>query len=413
MSNPIISNISSLSSQSLVNSAKNQLLSGKLSSTKQTLISKADELKNKVKELTSKRINIEKEYGIKLLKLQKDFNEGYITEEEKNNKTQQFQTQKEEELKLIDEEIQKNKTDISNSVSDVLKKAKEQKEKIDKKINQNISKANKDQRKANISRNVKVLKNTAKDKLAPIIISQLTNLLISIVSKNSRLQELVDKTNEIIDNADTPLKINAARIVRNNALTILNNQEAKIISIQKVVEKIQRIIEILNNVLRIIQIVLTLGSPIPIPLPIKIKLQPILQKILTLIGYLSIALAITNSILSTIISNINDLKNQLKQIGDLIELKIKNPLLSLDIVNEIKSTIPSSIDIPTYKGFKFAIREENSPSAPVVAGNKRHYAVAIDTNNVEVLRGDLSFTQDPQDLIEILKLIIDRENLIA
>ena len=49
----------------------------------------------------------------------------------------------------------------------------------------------------------------------------------------------------------------------------------------------------------------------------------------------------------------------------------------------------------------------------MVRGNKRHYAVAIDTNNVEVLKGELSFTLDPNDLIEQLKLIIDRENLIA
>jgi hypothetical protein len=39
--------------------------------------------------------------------------------------------------------------------------------------------------------------------------------------------------------------------------------------------------------------------------------------------------------------------------------------------------------------------------------------VAIDTYNVEVLKSDSSFTLDPNDLVEQLKLIIDRENLIA
>ena len=69
-------------------------------------------------------------------------------------------------------------------------------------------------------------------------------------------------------------------------------------------------------------------------------------------------------------------------------------------------------DFPEYKGFKFALREENNPKFEV-RGNKRHYAVALDTNNVEVLKSDSSFTLDPNDLIEQLKLIIDRENLIA
>jgi translation initiation factor RLI1 len=66
----------------------------------------------------------------------------------------------------------------------------------------------------------------------------------------------------------------------------------------------------------------------------------------------------------------------------------------------------------TYKGFKFAIREENNPKL-TVRGNKRHYAVAIDTNNVEVLKSESSFTLDPEDLINTLILIIDKEKLIA
>jgi len=69
-------------------------------------------------------------------------------------------------------------------------------------------------------------------------------------------------------------------------------------------------------------------------------------------------------------------------------------------------------DWGTYRGFKFAIKEENKPGSDV-RGFKRHYAEAIDTNDVAVLKSELSFTLDPNDLIESLKLIIDRENLIA
>jgi hypothetical protein len=46
-----------------------------------------------------------------------------------------------------------------------------------------------------------------------------------------------------------------------------------------------------------------------------------------------------------------------------------------------------------------------------VKGNKRRYAVAIDRDGVEVLKSDFSFTLDPNDLIDQLKLVIDQRNL--
>jgi hypothetical protein len=47
----------------------------------------------------------------------------------------------------------------------------------------------------------------------------------------------------------------------------------------------------------------------------------------------------------------------------------------------------------------------------VVKGNKRHYAVAINRDGVEVIKSDYSFTLDPNDLVDQLKLIIDQQNL--
>jgi len=65
---------------------------------------------------------------------------------------------------------------------------------------------------------------------------------------------------------------------------------------------------------------------------------------------------------------------------------------------------------PSYKGFKFKIKEEQN-QAFVVKGNKRRYAVATDRDGVEVLKSDFSFTLDPNDLVDQLKLIIDQRNL--
>jgi len=72
--------------------------------------------------------------------------------------------------------------------------------------------------------------------------------------------------------------------------------------------------------------------------------------------------------------------------------------------------LPAGGNYGSYKGFKFAIKEEQN-QAFVVKGNKRRYAVAIDRYGVETIKSELSFTLDPNDLIEQLKLVIDQRNL--
>ncbi len=406
--NNISNNISSLSSSQLLNNAKSQL-KGKTDQIKQSTLSRVNQLKQEIEDLTRRKINIEKTYGNKFLQLQKDYENRSITEEEKNQKYSLIQSQKAEESELLNNEIQRIQNEISDSLQDELKDIKAERKKLNNRVSKNVKQIDKGAIKANVSRNIQVLKNTVKDKIAPIVINLLTNLAIDIIKKNSRLQELVDKTNEIIDAADTIEKINQARILRNNALNIINNQEVKITRIRNVIKTIQRIIEILNTVLTIIQLILRL--PYPFLIPIKIKLQPTLQRITKILNELSIGLAAITSVLNDIIAYLEDLKSQLRDLGTLIEAKTADPTINAEqFLQDLQFNQPDNV---SYKGFKFAIREESGPNAIVVKGYKRRYAVAIDTNNVDVLRSELSFTQDPQDLIDTLKIIIDRENLIA
>lgn len=413
----IPSNIASLSTSNLIESSKAQLM-GKISPSAQPVISTVDILRNKLNSLKTKIETTKKEYDRSFEQLQTNFKAGYINEEELNQKYNQFKEQLKVELELIQEEIkviEKNIKETVIGVESFFKNIKEEKKKLKEKINNNIKNAKKSLSLANKERNLKVLKNLQKS-LGPIIINQLTNVLIKIVDKTAQLQELVNKTNEIIDNANTLEKINQARISRSSALNILNNQEKKLVTVRNIIQTIQKTINILNIIIRTIQIILRLGSPIPIPLPVKIKLQPILQRILKLISELSVALTIINSIIINLITNIENLKAQLHQIGTLIDIKTTNPLSTVTInqlggfLGNIRPDDPTAF--PTYKGFRFAIREENNPKF-VVRGFKRHYAVAIDTNNVEVLKSEYSFTLDPQDLIDTLKIIIDKNNLSA
>ena len=64
-----------------------------------------------------------------------------------------------------------------------------------------------------------------------------------------------------------------------------------------------------------------------------------------------------------------------------------------------------------YRGFKFQVKEEQDPRFTVRGTIKRRYAVAVDRQGVEVLKSEYSFTLDPNDLVDQLKLIIDRQKL--
>jgi hypothetical protein len=404
----ISSNISSLITPTLISSAKSQLVSQATDKIKQTVLTKADELKKKSEELIQKRKNIEVDYNTKLQKLQTDYKSGAITEEEEKQKYDQLQQQKQKELDLLDQEIKKTQDDISNSLKDPLKSAKDESKKLDDDINNSIKSSNTNQVKANTLRNTQVLRNVQKT-IAPIIINQITNVLIKVASQNARLQELVDQTNAIIDSANTPVAINQARVLRNNALIIINNQEQKLSSIQNIIKTLNNIITIIQLVITLINIIFSIPKPFgpgpTMPTPIASKLN----KLQILIDALGVALAITSALLAQAISQLEDLKAQLHNISDILDNKASNNIPQLGSILNINP----GTDFGTYKGFKFAIREESGPGAIVVAGNKRHYAEALDTNNVAVLKSELSFTLDPNDLIDQLKLIIDSQNLIA
>jgi hypothetical protein len=409
-------NISSLINPSLINNAKSQLASQATNKVKTTILSRVDELKNQLEELIKKRTAIEKDYSAKNQKLQADFSSGAITEEEKNQKYNQFEKQKQDELKLLDEEIQKIKDSIVNSLNDPLKEAKKQQQKVNNNINNNIKSSERANVLANISRN-----NQSVQEIVPIILTQVSNILVKVASQNARLQELVNKTNIIIDSANTPSTINQALVLRNNALAIINNQEKKIIKVQNIVGVLSTILTIVGLIITIIKIVFSIPPPFgpgPFIPPIIAEKLNKAQKIL---DYIKVGIPICNGVLNQCILILENLKAQLRNINDLLDIKsstnLSNTQLGSLLNNNINTNNVEGIKLgilpEIYKNFKFAIREETGIKALVVRGNKRHYAVAIDTNNVEVLKSELSFTLDPNDLIDQLKLIIDSQNLIA
>jgi hypothetical protein len=243
-----------------------------------------------------------------------------------------------------------------------------------------------------------IASNTVKT-LVPIIALQLSNNFSVVISQRKKLEDLVDQVNNYID---TQVKdqstVTIATNLRNNAITLINNNIKKLQSLEKTLKTITAVITIFSLVLRAL-------SLIPTPVPPKVVIT--LEKANKLISGLSALLAVVTLLLSNEILKLNELRDRLKEAS----LKLDGKTLNFGDLNALSNEfLPTGGNYGSYKGFKFAIKEEQDQRF-VVKGNKRRYAVAINRNGVEAIKSDFSFTQDPNDLIEQLKLIIDQQNL--
>ena len=401
----MITDVSSLTSSSMVNSAKGQL-SGVTNNIKQTILSKTDELNHRLQEVGKERVKILANYEKDSKQIQINYDNKQISEDEKNSQYKSITDKKDKELKLNDEKAKKIKDDISKLIKDPYKKAKDLKKKINDKINKDKSKSSSNGLKADTKRlsQVASFPQPPTQKIATVLMSLLTSALIALIQQQKgELQDLINKTNDFIDNALTPDTISQAIILRDNASRAIDSQEAKLNSIKNTLETIQVIIEILTIVIEILTALL----------PLFPAAKPIIDLASAIISAINAMLGIIIPILQQAIDELDGLKAQLHDINNLLDGSAVSSSSTSGLSNLLNSLMPSSpTNFPSYKGFTFAIKEEENPKF-AVRGNKRHYAVALDTNRVPVLKSDYSFTQDPNDLIEQLKLIIDQQNLQA
>jgi len=318
-----------------------------------------------------------------------------IANEEKNYKEAQINLQ---------ERKDKNQKDIDNYLKDPFTK---QKEKIKKRKEARTKLKNRTKKEKQDSRKQKrkaVLKNVKKT-IVPILTLLLTDKIAEIISQNDIIKELVDKTNAIIEDANAsndPTKLENAKIVRDNAIRVIQSNEDKIIKINDQIQKITIYITIFSTIIAIltaIPIPTAVPPGVGIPVNVITKIVVILEKANKIVLALSALLSIITVSLEKAIQILEELKAQLLPINGELELKLPPTPVAF-----------GTADYGEYKGFKFALREENNPKFKV-RGNKRHFAVAINKQNIEQLKSEPSFTLDPNDLIEQLKLVIDQQNL--
>lgn len=385
----------------LKDKAKEKLISGvpnaiaNLNAQKDTLVAELKALGEKQK------VDIEKEY--------KKFNAKQITKEELDARIKDIQQSIVAAQKIIELQIQKTTQDLANIINnpyDKLKKAKANFDSDIKSLKKRIQGIKIKSKKDLIKQ---VALNTAKT-LAPIISLQLANGFVVLISQRKKLEELVEQVNVYIDTqVRDESTVAIATNLRNNAITLINNSISKLEKIKKVIDRINTIITIFNLIVLAINLAVTL-LPSLTPPGLVIKFIDIINKASALTASLSVILSISTNILANEIANLIELRDSLKEISLKLDVKATNNLNDDELAALSDAFLPVGGDYGSYKGFKFAIKEEQNPQF-VVKGNKRKYAVAIDRYGVEVIRSEYSFTQDPNDLIEQLKLIIDQQNL--
>ena len=392
----------------LVNKAKDKVIS--------VVEGKIGELKKQIEDITKKTVTLGINHNTKLKGLEVENKNKQLTDEQYNEAVIVENAAYDLAVENSKNEITKLEEDLAKIISDPKRKIKEERLKRKNRIQQRRAKNKAERSKARRNLAIKVIKNTAKT-LAPIIALQLTNQLIAVISQRKKLEVLVNQVNDYIISANTPETIQIAINLRNNTITLINNSISKLQKIKKVTEQITIYITVFSIIVAIlssIPIPTAVPPGIGIPVNVITKIVKTLEKANKLIASLSVILAICTVLLENEIFKLNELILRLKEISQLLDQSTLQNLNNQELTNLTSNLLTNIDQFGEYKGFKFKIKEEQTLGAQqaiVVKGNKRHYAVAVNRDGVEVIKSDYSFTLDPNDLVEQLKLTIDQQNL--
>ena len=409
----ILKNISSASviktfGDQLVNKAKDKVIS--------VVEGKIGELKKNIEDITKKTVTLGINHNTELKRLEVENKNKQLTDEQYNEAVIVENAAYDLAVENSKNEITKLEEDLAKIISDPKRKIKEERLKRKNRIQQRRAKNKAERSKARRNLAIKVIKNAAKT-LAPIIALQLTNQLIAVISQREKLEVLVNQVNDYIISANTPETIQIAINLRNNTITLINNSISKLQKIKKVTEQITIYITVFSIIVAIlssIPIPTAVPPGIGIPVNVITKIVKTLEKANKLIASLSVILAICTVLLENEIFKLNELILRLKEISQLLDQSTLQNLNNQELTNLTSNLLTNIDQFGEYKGFKFKIKEEQTLGAQqaiVVKGNKRHYAVAVNRDGVEVIKSDYSFTLDPNDLVDQLKLIIDQQNL--
>lgn len=257
--------------------------------------------------------------------------------------------------------------------------------------------------------------NNAKNKLIriPKSFNDIVNTLNTILSilfqfisiNNAKITRTVDSVNDFISSASTKEDIEKAKLLRNQAIVLINTNKQSIQNVNKIINIIQLISQILNPLLTVLFI-------LP-PLAITGATIRVIQRLQKILNDSLALLDTANLIINKLIDDLNFQESRLLRVNDILDINTEN-LSQADLstlINNLRSGL-GYLKGYDYKGFRFFIKEEEDPKF-IVKGNKRRFAVAVNKDGNEVLKSQASFTLEPDILVEELKLIIDEKNLVV
>jgi hypothetical protein len=237
-------------------------------------------------------------------------------------------------------------------------------------------------------------------------INTILSVLFQFISvNNAKIAKMVDDVNNVISSIKTKSDIEKAKLLRDQALILINTNKQSL-------ENINKLITIIELISQILSPIITVLGFLP-PLAITGRTIQILQKLQKILNDSIDLLSISNLIISKLLEDLIYQESRLLQINDILDINIENltPNEISDLINSTRNGL-GYLKGYDYKEFKFFIKEENN-SLFVVKENKRRYAVAINKDGNEVLQSQFSFTLEPDILVEELKLQIDQKGLVA
>jgi len=361
-------------------------------------------LKQKLEEIIKRKLELEITHKNNLQRLDAQYIPGkpeksVLTEEEYNIAVAAENIRYETEKATLNEEQKQTEGQIQSITKDP-----KAKRKAEQKIAKAKRKKNKAKNKAEKTKAAKAILLSTSKSVAPLLMYAGVRVAARLAVQNSSLKDLVDQTNIIIVAANTPEQLEQARVSRNAAYNVINNNERNLINIKEKLEIIALLVTILTALSAVLIVSLSFpGTPASAYKPYEV--------IAKTLGILSAILLALIPILDVLISELSDLKAQLREIDNKLDLE------TIDSGNlAALSALLDSIKQPKdeiYKGFRLVVKEDQDPKTFVKGSIKRHYAAALDRDGVEVIKSEYSYTLDPQVLIDQLKIIIDQQNLQA
>lgn len=233
-----------------------------------------------------------------------------------------------------------------------------------------------------------------------------TALLKRIGVNNAKVELLVDEVLILVEEVKlnpTPGNISAAKLERDLALQFITLNRNYLQSLDRLVSSLGLIQNILSAILAVL-------SLFPVPPPIKVvrTFDQISRAIEDMAGLFSTA----NFLISLLLEELNFQESRLKDATGFLDANLDG--LTADEIAALIGDGLGYLNGFDYKGFRFFLKEEENPDPEfIIKGNKRKYAVAVDTSDIERLQSEYSFTLDPAVLVEQLKLEIDKQNLVA